>query len=89
MAESVHANLEDLRRLQKAVDTAEQEVMDALKKVQRALDRADWRDSARQDFESKLKTATSSVRQTTQRLTELKPILTKELQALQDYLRRR
>ncbi len=35
MSQSVHANPEDLRRLQKAVDTAQAEVSDALKKLQR------------------------------------------------------
>lgn len=82
----VHANLEDLKRLQKAVDTAEQEVDQALKKLRRALDRADWKDKNRQDFEGKLQAASSSVKTTVRQLAELKPILSREISALQTYL---
>jgi peptidoglycan hydrolase CwlO-like protein len=88
VSQSVHANPEDLRRLQKAVDTAQAEVSDALKKLQRAFASADWKDAARNDFEAKLNSATASVRQTTQRLDELKPVLAKEVSALQSYLGR-
>jgi uncharacterized phage infection (PIP) family protein YhgE len=89
MSDAVHANLEDLRRLQKAVDVAVQEVNDSLKKLQRTVARADWTDSASRSFDTQLNAATASVRQTTQRLSELKPILNREIQALQEYLRRR
>jgi predicted RNA binding protein with dsRBD fold (UPF0201 family) len=83
----VHANLEDLRRLQKAVDTAENEVTDAIRKLHRVLQQTDWKDSARRNFEEQLTQATSSVRQTTQRMSALKPILTKEISHLETYLR--
>lgn len=89
MADSVHANLDDLRRIQKAVDSAMVEVDQALKKVAREVDRADWKDANRRDFEEKLKAATSAVKQTTERMAELKPILSREIQALQTYLQRR
>lgn len=88
MSQPVHANPEDLRRLQKAVDTAQVEVNDALKKLKRVFASADWKDAARSDFEGKLNGAMASVRQTTQRLDELKPVLTKEIGALQSYLGR-
>jgi len=88
MSGGVHANPDDLRRLQKAVDAAEQEVTQALRKLQRALQSADWKDAARTNFEQQLNQATSSVRQTTQRLSALKPILAKEIAALDQYLRR-
>lgn len=89
MTDSVHANLDDLKRLKRAVDVASQDVNDALKKLQKSLDRADWRDSARRSFEDKLNSAMTSVRQTTTRLSELQPILNKEIQALEQYLRQR
>ena len=89
MSDAVHANLEDLRRLQKAGDVAVQEVNDSLKKLQRTVERADWTDSASRNFDTQLNSATASVRQTTQRLSELKPILNRDIQALQEYLRRR
>ena len=82
-----HANLEDLKRLQKEVTTCVDEIGQALKKLQRALDRADWRDQARTSFEQKLKEATSNASRTAERLNELQPILTKKTAELQQYLR--
>lgn len=85
MSGQVHANPEHLKRLQRDVDKCVEAVSQALKDLERSLDRADWKDGARDDFESKLKDATSNSRRTTLKLTELRPILTKHLSALQQY----
>ena len=88
MSDRVHANPDDLRRLQKAVDAAQQEINEALKKLQQALNNADWHDSARDAFENQLKSASSSVKVTTTKLAELTPILSRHIRALQDFLQR-
>lgn len=89
MTGQVHANLEHLKQLQRAVGTAEEEIGEAIRKLNRALDRTDWHDSARADFESKLSAAGSSVKRTTEQIVELKPILRREIAALEQYLRNR
>lgn len=88
MADTVHANLDHLERLKRAIGESEKEVQEALKKLQRTLDQTDWHDSARTAFEAQLKNATSSVGQTTQKINALTPILTKEIDALKRFLGR-
>lgn len=88
MADAVHADLAHLERLKRAIGESEKEVQEALKKLQRALDQTDWRDSARTAFEAKLKDATASVGQTTQKIRDLNPVLQKEIDALKKYLGR-
>ena len=83
----VHANPDDLKRLQKDVNKCVEQIQTALKDLNRSLDRADWRDQARTAFEGTLKEATSNASRTADRLKDLQPILTRHLSALQQYLR--
>lgn len=87
MADNVHANLDDLRRLRKAVDQTQKDIQDALKKLSGALNSADWKDRARQDFESRLQTAQGSARAIDAKLNELKPILDRKVRDLENFLR--
>ena len=86
MSGQAHANLEDLKRLQSAVGTCVTDIEQALKTLQRTLDRADWQDSARNQFESKLKDATSQASRTASNLKDLEPILSKKIADLKQYL---
>jgi ABC-type transporter Mla subunit MlaD len=88
MADTVHANLDHLDRLKRAIGDSEKEIQEALKKLQRTLDQTDWRDSQRTAFEAQLKQAASSVGQTTKKIEELNPILQREIDALKKYLGR-
>ena len=88
MADVVHANPEHLQRLQRAIEQARREIEEALKKLQRALDQADWKDPRRDEFETKMKEASSTVSRTTSKLDELRPILSREIDALNRYLQR-
>lgn len=85
---TVHANLDDLRRLQRSVANAQRDIETAIKTLQRQLNSTDWNDSARRDFESKLKEAVSAVRQTNTRIAELNPILNKKISVLSQFLGR-
>lgn len=85
---TVHANLDDLRRLQRSVGNAQRDIETAIKTLQRQLNSTDWNDSARRDFESKLKEAVSAVRQTNTRIAELNPILNKKISVLSQFLGR-
>jgi uncharacterized protein YukE len=87
MSGQVHANPDDLKRLQKDVSKCVEEINTALKSLHRSLDRADWKDQARTSFEQKLKEATSNASRTGDKLNELQPILTKKISELQQYLR--
>jgi len=87
MAENVHANIDDLRRLRREVDAAQRAIGDALKKLSGSLNGADWKDRARQDFESRLATPQGSARAGTSKLDELKPILDRKVRDLETYLR--
>jgi chromosome segregation ATPase len=82
------ANLDDLKRLQGSVRKTEEQITQAIKQLHRELDRADWDDHAKRNFESKLKDATSSVQRASQRLHELQPILQRSINDLNTYLRR-
>lgn len=86
MSGQAHANLDDLKRLQKDVTKCVEEINQSLKTLNRSLERADWRDEARTKFADKLKDATSNAARTADRLNELQPILTKTIGALQRYL---
>jgi hypothetical protein len=88
MANTAHANLDDLRRLQRAVQRAQEDIDQAMKVLQKELNRADWNDSVRRDFESKLQEAAGAVRQTNTRLGELSPILNRHVNKLGSYLGR-
>lgn len=85
---TAHANLEDLRRLQQSVRRAQEQIEQTIKTLQRDLNGADWKDSARRDFEAKLKEASSALHQSNSRLGELTPILTRKISELSTYLRR-
>jgi hypothetical protein len=84
---SIHADRDDLKRLQRSVTTAQEEIDQAVKKLTKALQSADWDDQARRTFESKLNEAVRGVQQTKQRLGELNPILTRKIAELDAYLR--
>lgn len=83
------ANLDDLRRVQRAVRTSEENVKDALDQLKRELGRADWKDDRRRDFEAKLNEATSSVNRAAQQLSHLTPIIDRAIKDLSAYLQRR
>jgi uncharacterized protein YukE len=85
---TAHANLEDLRRLQRSVKGTQERIDQAMKSLQKDLNRADWQDAARRDFESKLNEAASALRQTNNRLGELSPILSRKITQLSTYLGR-
>lgn len=87
MADNVHANIEDLRKLRREVDNAQRSINDALKKLSSTLNGADWKDRARQDFDTRLQAAQGSVRSVTSKLDELKPILDRKVRDLETYLR--
>ncbi len=87
MSDNVHANLEDLRKLRRAIERAQGEVKDALTKVSRSMTSADWKDRARQDFEAKLGDATSAGRAVDTALDQLKPILDRKIHDLESFLR--
>ena len=82
------ANIDDLKRMQRAVRKAEEDIQQAIKQLNKEFSSADWHDDRRRDFESKLKDATSNVQRATQRLQELQPILQKAVSDLTAYLRR-
>ncbi|MDQ8045026.1 MAG: WXG100 family type VII secretion target [Solirubrobacteraceae bacterium] len=83
-----HVNPDDLRKLQSAVKTSQTEIDQAIRKLQSAFQKADWKDAARQQFEGKLNEAVSGVRQTKSKLAELEPILAKKSAEVAQYLGR-
>lgn len=87
MAKAI-ANLEDLKRLQASVRKTEAEITAAIRQLHRDLERADWHDDTRRNFETKLREATSSVQRTTDKLGELQPLLQKSIRDLSTYLQR-
>ena len=87
MAQQVHANLDDLRRLSRDIERAQSDVAEAVKRLEASLRAADWQDAARRDFEAKLKQAVAVSRTFMQRLDDLKPILRKKTGELAQYLR--
>ena len=82
------ANVDDLKRLQRAARKAEEDIQQAIKQLNKELARADWHDDRRRDFESKLKDATSAVQRTTRQLQALQPILQRAISDLSNYLKR-
>ena len=82
------ANLDDLKRLQSSVRKTEEQITQAIRQLQRDLDRADWNDDAKRNFEGKLNEAASSVQRASQKLHELQPILQRSISDLSTYLRR-
>ena len=88
MSSSAHANIDDLKRLQREVGKCVEEIERALATLNRSLDRADWRDQARTSFEQTLREATSQASRTAVRLNDLKPILARSIKDLQQYLGR-
>ena len=83
------ANLDDLRRLQGSVRKTEEQITQAIKQLHRDLDRADWNDDAKRNFEgNSRRRRTSSVQRASQRLEELQPILQRSISDLSTYLKR-
>ena len=82
------ANLDDLKRLQSSIKKTEEQISQAVKQLHRDVDRADWNDDAKRNFEAKLKDVTSSVQRASQRLQELQPILQRSIKDLSTYLQR-
>lgn len=87
MGGQVHANPEDLKQLRRAIDEAQRQISDAVRKMTTALSRADWQDRARQDFEKRLNETTSTLKRFDQAASQLKPILDRKVRELEAYLR--
>jgi DNA repair ATPase RecN len=82
-----HANPDDLKRLQRSVTEAQDAIEQALGKLKSALNRADWNDPARRNFEERLNEASASVRQAKDQLGEqLSPLLARKISELATYL---
>jgi DNA repair ATPase RecN len=87
MSGRAHANPDDLRRLRRAIDDAQQQINDAVRKMTSALAGADWQDRARQDFERRLSETTSTLKRFDAAANQLKPVLDRKARELDAYLR--
>ena len=87
MTGRVHANPEDLRRLRRAIDEAQRQINDAVRKMNSALARADWEDSARRNFEQQFAATTSTLKRFDAAANQLKPVLDRKARELEAFLR--
>lgn len=53
MSDVVHANPDDVKKLAKALERLEQQLLQATKEATKAIDRADWRDGRKDQFEAR------------------------------------
>ena len=87
MSGRVHANPEDLKQLRRAVDRSQQDIKEAVSNLRRALEKCDWQDPVRRQFEDRVNELTQNLGKFDQGASELKPILDRKVRDLEQYLR--
>jgi DNA repair ATPase RecN len=87
MSGRVHANPEDLKQLRGAVDRSQRDIKEAVSNLRRALEKCDWQDPVRRQFEDRVNELTQTLGKFDQGASELKPILDRKVRDLEQYLR--